>query len=162
MYGTALLLFGLCILATFTSALPAAANKPFQVSKLAIQEIEGANTTIDFTVYDPDPLTNATAVCTGIWTTGTAGYPQSSYKTCGNSTFGWNMFSYTNIQNFVLGIEHSFTDPSVGKPPYDQLTIFGRGNVTHADFVCTARIGRARCDEQEGSTVRAPIYAVIA
>ncbi|KAK5684854.1 hypothetical protein LTS10_002929 [Elasticomyces elasticus] len=124
MYGAALLLSGLCILATFTSALPAAANKPLQVSKLSIQEIDGANTTIDFTVYDPDPLTNATAVCTGIWTTGSAGYPQSSYtlrsrtaadeqqKTCGNSTFGWNMFSYTNIQNFVLGMEHSFTDPS--------------------------------------------------
>jgi len=33
-------------------------------------------------------------------------------ESCGNSSFGWNMYTYTNCQNFILGLEHAFTDPA--------------------------------------------------
>jgi hypothetical protein len=86
MYGTSLLAFGLLLGSAI--AVPAFTGKPFQITHLSIQEIEGANTTLKFTVHDPDPLTNATQKCTGAWKTGSDGYPQGSYKSCSaNSTF---------------------------------------------------------------------------
>ncbi|KAK3115403.1 hypothetical protein LTR53_005301 [Teratosphaeriaceae sp. CCFEE 6253] len=162
MHGASLLLPVVAILASTISALPAASGVPFQVTHLSIQAVKSANTTIKFTVYDPDPLTNATQSCTAIWTTGSGGYPKGSYKTCGNSTFAWNMYAYTNMQHFVLGLEHKFKDPSIGNPPYDQIITFGKGNVTSADLVCTAVGGWAGCEQPRDQTIRAPIYAVTA
>ncbi|KAK0943709.1 hypothetical protein LTR48_003841 [Friedmanniomyces endolithicus] len=160
--ATLLLLSTLLLLATLPSALPAATSPPFQITHLQLHEVQNGNTTFAFTVHDPDPLTNATQRCTGKWTTGTSGYPQGSYETCGNSSFGWNMYAYTNCQNFVLGIEHSFTDPSVGEPPYDQILEFGKGKVTMLDLACTAQIGRVKCEQVWGGRIEAPIYAVVA
>jgi len=77
MYASTLLLFGL--LATCISARPAATSPPFEVTRLKTHIVEGGNTTIEFTVHDPDPLTNATQKCTGAWKTGSNGYPQGSY-----------------------------------------------------------------------------------
>ncbi|TKA59678.1 hypothetical protein B0A55_13023 [Friedmanniomyces simplex] len=163
MYGaTSILLSSLSLLNTLTSALPAATTPPFEITNLQLHEIEGGNTTIGFTVYDPDPLTNAIQRCTGNWATGSSGYPQGSYETCGNSSFAWNMYSYTNCQNFVLGIEQAFTDPAVGDPPYDQIIEFGKGNVTMPDLACTARTGRVKCELYQGRTIKAPVYAVTA
>lgn len=91
------------------------------------------NVTINFTIYDPDPLTNTTANCTGTWGTGSKAYPQGPYvrdtpsksacssqtttdipyqKPCGESSFAWNIASITNVSHFILGVEHAYTDPS--------------------------------------------------
>ncbi|KAK0931069.1 hypothetical protein LTR29_016445 [Friedmanniomyces endolithicus] len=83
-------------------------------------------------------------------------------ESCGSSSFGWNMYAYTNCQNFVVGIEHAFIDPAVGEPPYDQILEFGKGNVTMLDLACTARTGRVKCEQALEGTIVAPIYAVVA
>lgn len=81
MYAVALL-SAICFLATTVFTAPAkisATSPPFQITKLQLHEIQGHNTTISFTVHDPDPLTNATQECSARWKTGSGGYPQGSY-----------------------------------------------------------------------------------
>lgn len=56
-----------------------ATDQPFQISKLVIDTVENGNTTIKFNIYDPDPLTNATATCSGSWKAGSTDYPQDTY-----------------------------------------------------------------------------------
>ncbi|KAK5110451.1 hypothetical protein LTR62_005802 [Meristemomyces frigidus] len=179
MYAT--LYFLSAFLATTTLALPAATNPGFRLSALKIHEVEGGNTTIRFSIFDPDPLTNGTGICRGEWLTGSGGYPTGSYESCGNTTFAWNMNSYDNITSFVLGLEHLFTDPSyvtnllrsglalhsfnvltvsrVGDYPYDQVITFGNAVVNQPDIMCTAHGHAAECCQDTNSTIRAPIYA---
>ena len=75
---------GFGILASLTAAAPAvlstaSTGNDFEITTLGIEEIANGVTRLNFTVHDPDPLTNATQRCTGIWTTGTTSYPQGSY-----------------------------------------------------------------------------------
>ncbi|KAK4556793.1 hypothetical protein LTR86_006364 [Recurvomyces mirabilis] len=110
MYGILVTFFAL--LAVIATSRPLATNPGFQISRLFMWEIQGHNTTITFNILDPDPLTNGTGVCSGSWKTGSGGYPQDSYKQCGNTTFAWNMASYDNTESYTLGLEHVFVDPS--------------------------------------------------
>lgn len=49
---------------------------------------------------------------------------------------------------------------SLGEPPYDRITNFGKANVTAADVSCTA--GRSSCQQLRNSTIMAPITQSIA
>ncbi|KAK5128934.1 hypothetical protein LTR85_000267 [Meristemomyces frigidus] len=161
MFATA---FVLCaLLATAVSARAATTTPPFEVTRAKIHAVKGCNTTFEFTVYDPDPLTKAMAMCSYTWETGSSAYPQNEYAPCGNTSFAWNMASYTDLDSFVLGIEHVFTDPAIGAYPYDQVTNFGKGNVSMPDSLwCTSMGAQASCEQHVNVTVKAPIYATIA
>ena len=52
---------------------------PFKITALKIRKYAYANVSIVFTVDDPDPLTNSTALCSGSWAVHSKGYPQGSY-----------------------------------------------------------------------------------
>jgi hypothetical protein len=52
---------------------------------------------------------------------------------------------------------------SVGDPPYDQVTIFGKGEFTDDVMGCESYDnGTETCTQEGGSTVRAPIDRSIA
>ncbi|KAK3725343.1 hypothetical protein LTR37_000313 [Vermiconidia calcicola] len=155
-------------LTTLTSAAPVQtvqlnAGLPFEVTNTTIDKVPGGNVTIAFTVYNPDPLAaNATEVCTGSWATGTRGFETERYTQCGgNGTFAWNMAQFDSIESFVLNIEHRFHDPSVGDPPYNYVTNFGRANLTTSTMNCTGK-RRKNCAQIVETVIKAPIYATIA
>ncbi|KXL45108.1 hypothetical protein M433DRAFT_160357 [Acidomyces richmondensis BFW] len=52
---------------------------PFQITDLLILSTTRGNTTLSFTVHDPNPLTNATQSCSTSWRTRTADYPSGAY-----------------------------------------------------------------------------------
>lgn len=77
MYATAFILSAL--LAAAVSARTATTTPPFEVTKARIHAEQNCNTTFEFNVYDPDPLTNATALCSYTWETNSTAYPQGEY-----------------------------------------------------------------------------------
>ena len=131
MHATALCT-AVALLATCAFGAPAANSAPpFQVTSTNIQRVVGGNTSIEFTVYDPNKVAKATQVCNGTWVYGSRGFPSGSYvsshcgnfaaeleltdvlqEPCGNSSFAWNMQSFDSIYSFVLGIEHEFENPA--------------------------------------------------
>ena len=80
----AILLAATTLLAFLVNAAPVVAvalatTPPYQITDLAMTKQDPGNITIAFKVYDPDPLTNSTAWCTGSWKVGSGGYPQGPY-----------------------------------------------------------------------------------
>lgn len=89
------------------------------------------------------------------------------------------MESFDNVKSFVLGIEHTYEDPayvkpilhlnhnteyafnSVGDPPYDYITNFGKVNITTNLAPCTVA-GKTTTCKQSAAVIKAPIYATIA
>lgn len=66
----------------FVASVLAAANvegELFEISNIEVDRVVGGNFSLSFTIYDPDPLTNATQDCTGSWAYGSKSYPQGSY-----------------------------------------------------------------------------------
>lgn len=55
------------------------AGTPLQITGLKVTDSSAGNSTLAFTVHDPDPLTNATTACSGAWAHGSNGYPQGGY-----------------------------------------------------------------------------------
>ncbi|KAK5163447.1 uncharacterized protein LTR77_010629 [Saxophila tyrrhenica] len=160
MFTTTLTL--LTLLVTLTTAAANNAGLPFQISNLSIARVLGGNVTLTFTVHDPDPLGKATKSCSGSWVTGSKAYPVDTYQACGNTTFGWHMESYESMGDFVLGLEHSYTDPSVGEPPYDRITNFAKTNMTPANHPCKTKNGQKVCAQKSNSVIKAPIWGTIA
>lgn len=151
------LLGGCSFAAPTTNSMP-----PFEITNTKYHQVEGGNTTIAFTVYDPNPLTNATTECTDSWETGSTDYPSGTYLSCANDTFAWNFDSIQGIGSFVLSIEHAYEDPSVGSPPYDEVITYGKANVTEPSVKCEAMGGQASCEQRPNTTIKAPIWAVTA
>lgn len=148
----------------------------FEVSDVKVDRVFSGNFSISFTVYDPDPLTNATQECSGSWAYGSNGYPKASYvrptiqsldhiankspqALCGNSTFGWNMAKFTGYQKFTLGLQHKFSDPSVGEPPYDSVTTYGNAIVNRRNLACE-KDGESVTCSQTTDVIEAPIDRV--
>jgi hypothetical protein len=88
------------------------------------------------------------------------------------------MESFNTIKSFVLGIEHSYEDPayvrpmslqttrltvshSVGDPPYDIITNFGKVQLNEELAPCTVDGDTTTC-KQTDAVIKAPIYATIA
>jgi hypothetical protein len=145
----------------FTALATAASNAailPFQITNLSITKVRAQNVTITFTVHDPDKQGLDTEICNATWPIGSRAYPQDSYIYCGDSTFGWNMETYKNIEEFTLGLTHTYTDPSVGDPPYDQITNFARANLTLANHPCTQTDRKKTCAQEPGKIIKAPIW----
>lgn len=97
---------------SLTYAAPTFTANSLQVSDLIVTSVEEGNVTLSFAVYNPDPLTNSTASCSGEWAYGSRAWPSGGYSRCGNSSFGWNVQSFESWQTFVVGIEDSYIDPS--------------------------------------------------
>jgi len=118
MRTTILSLAGLGLLVGHALAAPTTTNTmpPLEITKIKLHQVHNGNTTIDFTVYDPSPLTNATQECSATWKTGSGGYPSGLYQPCGNSTFAWEMDSFTSISSFTLAIEHLYEDDAYVTP----------------------------------------------
>nr|POE86494.1 hypothetical protein CFP56_46678 [Quercus suber] len=152
-------------LAAMSSGLPASvaafSGQPYQITNMGVTVNAQGNTTIKFTVHDPDKLSNETAVCSDTWKTKDKSYPQGSYLSCPNSTFGWNIMSDKFQANtFILGLQHDIHDPSVGSPPYDQVTNFASANITKTSMRCTSTL--SQCAQAKGNVIKAPLYASVA
>ncbi|EME47916.1 hypothetical protein DOTSEDRAFT_69745 [Dothistroma septosporum NZE10] len=136
-------------------------NPDLEITKLIIDRVRNGNTTISFRLYNPDPLSGANATCTSTWVSTTKGNPQGDYELCGESKFAWAFDTYNDINNFTLNVEDRFTDPAVGDPPYDQVTVFGIAIFNKTNLVCEA-MGDASCGIPNDTIVEAPIYATTA
>lgn len=77
MHATNLALIGFC--AGLSAAAQLASASAFDITNLSTHQVTGGNTTIAFTIHDPDPLTNATTTCTGTWEEGSDNYPSPGY-----------------------------------------------------------------------------------
>ncbi|KAI6881199.1 hypothetical protein KC318_g16630 [Hortaea werneckii] len=162
MHAIKLAVIGLC--AGLSAAAQLASADAFDITNLSTRQVTGGNTTIEFTIHDPDPLTNATTNCTGTWEEGTDNYPSPGYQTCTNRTFGWNMDIYSSFTSFTLNVKHTFEDPAVGEYPYNMVTTFGEANITGTPLKCVAGTEEGsgwRC-EQQVQVIKAPIYATSA
>jgi hypothetical protein len=116
---------------------------------------------LTFTIYDPDPVTNQTTTCGASWSVLNGSYP-TDWTTCRNTTFSWYLSSFTNISTFTLEAQHSFIDPSVGQPPFDGVTTFGRGQFGWMNVSCTTEgDGSVDCGLVNGPA-EVGIYAVAA
>lgn len=71
------------------------------------------------------------------------------------------MASFTGFQRFTIGIEHAFSDPSIGDPPYDSVITFGKAVINKKNLQCQAIDDRVDC-AQKPDIIKAPIYAVSA
>jgi hypothetical protein len=87
-------------------------GNPFQVTDLIIDSVEEGNVSMAFTVFNPDPLANATANCATSWPYGSDGYPKAVYKSCGNSSMAWHMQDFRNTTDFTLELKDTFKDPT--------------------------------------------------
>ncbi|KAI6842185.1 hypothetical protein KC340_g2661 [Hortaea werneckii] len=162
MRATKLAVIGFC--AGLSAAAQLASASAFDITNLSTHQVTGGNTTIAFTIHDPDPLTGATTTCTGTWQEGTDNYPSPGYQTCTNRTFGWNMESYSSFTDFTLNVKHTFEDPAVGDYPYNMVTTFGEANITDTPLKCVAGTDEGsgwRC-QQQAQTIKATIYATSA
>lgn len=112
----------LTTLAGLAASAPAFSGAAFQITNLHLTSAPHINTTLTFTAHDPDPLSNATAICSASWPTNSTSYPQDTYDSCPNSTFAWNIASVTTFAapnvSFVLGVEHLIHDPSYVFPSH--------------------------------------------
>ncbi|KXT17324.1 hypothetical protein AC579_545 [Pseudocercospora musae] len=142
-----------------------ASNPPLQIRNLTIVDDPAANTTFNFTAYNPDPLANVTANCTGTWLHGSSDFPTGDKGLrCDNSTFAWHFeYALTNVKNFTIDLQHIFIDPAVGDPPYDRVTVFGRGDFNESNIKFEADLGGKLVGTQKPNTpILLPIYATIA
>ncbi|CAK3864701.1 Hypothetical predicted protein [Lecanosticta acicola] len=139
-----------------------ASDQPLQITNLTLYHPHAGNTTVEFNVYDPEPLTkNApSATCTASWAADN--YPKDTYILCNNTAFAWNFAEWNGYQDFTIGLEHQFTDPAVGKPPYDQLTVFGHGPYNKNVLFCEGAGSQMVCNQKKGTIVEAHIYATTA
>ncbi|GAB7351672.1 hypothetical protein MBLNU459_g2269t1 [Dothideomycetes sp. NU459] len=151
----------------------ASTGAPFEVTHIASHRPSShgnhsQDITYSFVVHDPDPLTNATTLCSYEWPLN-GSYPEGGYIACVDKTFSFNFAegSFKNIYTHTLQIEHTFTDPSVGEAPYDQVTNFGRANITRKSLTCNTvktgtHAGELDCVQAKKSVIKANIWATIA
>lgn len=69
------------------------------------------------------------------------------------------MASFNGFQKFTLGIQHRFSDPAIGKPPYDSVTTYGDAVVNKQNFLCKKDGENVSC-AQKPEIVLAPITKV--
>lgn len=69
------------------------------------------------------------------------------------------MDSFTGYNRFTLGLQHRFSDPAIGEPPYDRVTTFGRAVVNKKNLACENMDNHVSCT-QIPAVIEAPIYAV--
>nr|OQO22285.1 hypothetical protein B0A51_12434 [Rachicladosporium sp. CCFEE 5018] len=150
------------ILALPASLSPTFSGESLKLTNLLLVRDPTFNATLSFSIHDPDPLANATALCSGAWRYGSKAWPSGSYWSCSDASIGWNMASWSNWGNFSIGLEHAFRDSSVGKPPYDHVVTFGTA-VYDSEFVTCGPRGEGGevCIQRGGSVVLAPITRVI-
>ncbi|EME85475.1 uncharacterized protein MYCFIDRAFT_88546 [Pseudocercospora fijiensis CIRAD86] len=140
-----------------------ATNPPLQILNLTIVDDVAANTTFNFTAYNPDPLSNAVANCSGTWPHGSPLYPQGGHAfQCDNSTFAWHFDKpLQDIRKFTIDLQHMFNDPAVGDPPYDRVTVFGRADISESNVKFNTVYGKL-VGTQSLDPILLPIYATMA
>ncbi|KAI9780392.1 MAG: hypothetical protein M1816_002878 [Peltula sp. TS41687] len=98
------------------------------------------STTIAFTFKDTN--TNSSSECYVTFPSGdhdNAAFPSQKYRSCGGNdpNFGFKFSNYDSIECFQLDLLRRYSDPSVGDPPMDIVTLFASVNVTRgADYSC--------------------------
>jgi len=140
-----------------------------------------SNITVQFTLYDPDPLTNASTPCSATWSVLNGSYP-NLWVPCKNQAFGWKFEDWNGVGSFGLAVKHNYKDPrsvlvvgccdmslvaearnSVGQPPYDYVTTFARGSFNSTNLKCfRARHGDVSCALASQRLAALPIYAAVA
>ncbi|KAF1819782.1 uncharacterized protein K489DRAFT_373022 [Dissoconium aciculare CBS 342.82] len=146
-------------------------GKAYEITNLKLEDVSRGNVSINFNVHDPDPLTDATGTCSGSWPHGSEPRDTFHQRSVSLTTlhqvacdqgFTWNFESYTNFQNFTLRATHSFRDPSVGEPPYDSVRTYAHAHVDTGVISCDIFGGDINCRQNEGTVIKAPIYAAVA
>ncbi|KAI4715637.1 hypothetical protein E4T48_08177 [Aureobasidium sp. EXF-10727] len=112
------------------------------------------NTTMIFVV---DTHTSK-ITCSGSWAP-EGPFPEGEYIPCGNSTLGWNFKqdTFKGLDDFVLQMEYTYTDDSVGPYPYNRVTEFSHANITSDNLDCAVKTCK-QCDHN----ITAIVYAEIA
>ncbi|KAI4724295.1 hypothetical protein E4T49_07976 [Aureobasidium sp. EXF-10728] len=125
-----------------------------QVHAAMSQQNLSDNTTMTFVV---DTHTSK-ITCNGSWAP-QGPFPESKYIRCGNSTLGWNFKqdTFKGLDDFVLQMEYTYTDDSVGAYPYNRVTEFSHANITSGSLDCAAQTCK-----QGNHNITAIVYAAIA
>ncbi|KAF2216490.1 hypothetical protein CERZMDRAFT_116434 [Cercospora zeae-maydis SCOH1-5] len=150
----------MALLVSTVAAVPAsltsmADNPNLEITELVINSTAQGNTTLQFSVTNPEPLAaNGAAECKGDWSTTKQDWPISgSALTCDNSTtMTWYIDSWTDAMNFVVNIQDRFDDPSVGTPPYDRMTTFSKAIVNDTVVSYTTDTQAGDTNAQAGGT----------
>ena len=69
------------------------------------------------------------------------------------------MASFTGYQRFTLGLQHKFSDPAIGEPPYDSVITYGKAVVNKKNLSCQKDGEKVSC-AQKPEVIEAPIYAI--
>ncbi|KAJ9625802.1 hypothetical protein H2203_004565 [Taxawa tesnikishii (nom. ined.)] len=162
------ILSALALSTSMVLAAPAASAEEMLITNIQTHQPSSRSTTdknvtISFTVQNPDPLSGAVTTCSGSWPlNSTHGYPTGGYQNCANSSYAWNFADngFQNIYTFTLQVENVFTDPSVGQPPWDQMTSFAHASISKSNLTCTHHSdNEIACEQPANSTIKAPIWA---
>jgi len=125
-----------------------------------------ANTTVTpatfrFTVADPSPKSNASTTCGASWRAN--GSHPTSWTRCADPSYSWYLSSFNNLSSFTIEAQHSFTDPSLGPPPFDGETQFAHATFGPANLTCWGHGRRGReCILKHGTEAQLRVYAVVA
>ncbi|KAM0713722.1 hypothetical protein Q7P37_010684 [Cladosporium fusiforme] len=170
MHFTTLIASAVALAATTVTALPSPreldikqkfAGNPFQLSNLTLERKEADDVTLSFDIYNPDPLADSRTTCSSSWAYGTSGWPTEVYESCEDTSFGWHLTDFESwAKGFTLEVKSTFQDPSVGKPPYDRVTIFGIAVYDDSVISCESVEGGETC--AQSGNVTAPIDRSIA
>lgn len=69
------------------------------------------------------------------------------------------MAELKGFQRFTLGLQHLFSDPSIGEPPFDSVITYGKAVVNKKNLACESIDDRVTCS-QTPAVIEAPIYAI--
>ncbi|OQN95206.1 hypothetical protein B0A48_18762 [Cryoendolithus antarcticus] len=132
-------------------------GSPYELSALVVERVRVRNTTISFTIHDPEPLACQTVLCTATWAYGSKAWPTDGYSLCDGSVIGWNMAHFESWNKFSIGIEHVFKDPGMGPPPYDSVVTYGTASFDQKLIGCIDTPWSEVCRQTPNSVVFAPI-----
>ena len=106
---------------------------PLILNNITVVSTTNKTHTLSFGVADSN--TNTSTTCSSTWTESTDIFNScsSSYIKCATSNtsfehWQWCFKGYTNFYNFILNIDHTYTDNDVGKYPYNQLSTFSHAS----------------------------------
>jgi hypothetical protein len=91
-------------------------GNPFELTNLVVDRVEAGNVSMIFTIYNPDPLSNFTADCTGTWPYGSSGWPAVTYQSCLEGSFAWHMKDFVSWTEFSLELKDTFKDETLVDP----------------------------------------------
>ena len=121
------------------------------------------NNSISFDFGDQDTPQVGTTNCSAHWSPDLA--PSTGSHACANSTFTMKILdgTYDGLDDFIIGLSHTYYDNSVGDPPYNVLSKSGNLTLTYpgtTNYVCGS--DNTTCRSKENSTLIAVVTSAVA